>query len=313
MIETALTYVDPTDRDDWVQVAMAIKSELGDAGFDAWNAWSTQADNYKERDAKAVWRSVKGYGGITIKTLYKMARQNGYSGDEPAPNPIRRVREENLDQRKRDQQRRQRAAQLSSEMISAAKFQVHSYLAKRGHAWHRALVLEDWVLYPGTDYEEVIKDQILVPMRCSVTNQVTSLQRIDADGNKKFIAGGRAKGSIFKMGSQGEVYICEGYATGLSIKAALESLYRKAQVVVCFSAANMAHVAPAIGGFVIADNDASGTGEKYAEKTGLPYWMPPKINTDANDFHVEHGIRALAKELNLLRRANKNGQEALTN
>lgn len=75
MIEAALQYIDPFDRDTWVQMAMAIKSELGDAGFDVWDGWAQQADSHKASSARSVWNSVTAGGGITIRTLYKLARE----------------------------------------------------------------------------------------------------------------------------------------------------------------------------------------------------------------------------------------------
>src|SRR3546814_4381777 len=61
------------------------------------------------------------------------------------------------------------------------------------------------------------------------------------------------------------------YATALSIQAALKRLYRRASVVVCFSASNLAHVAKSLGGRVVADHDESGTGERAARETGLQW------------------------------------------
>jgi putative DNA primase/helicase len=123
---------------------------------------------------------------------------------------------------------------------------------------------------------------------------------IDAEGGKKFLPGGKASGSVFVLGSGMQTYYCEGYATGLSIRAALRSMYSTARVVVCFSAANLAKVA--VNGFVVADHDESNTGRIYAEKTRLPYWMPPEVG-DANDYHQKHGVRALADALRALKRA----------
>src|SRR3546814_11232678 len=70
---------------------------------------------------------------------------------------------------------------------------------------------------------------------------LNSAQKIEADGKKKFLFGGKAKGSIYRIGSGPELWHCEGYATALSIQAALKRLYRRASVVVCFSASNLAH------------------------------------------------------------------------
>lgn len=294
MIEAALSHVPNHDRDTWVTMAMAIKSELGEGGFDIWNAWSASDPSYKERDAKAVWRSVKASGGITIASLYKMARDNGYRGEEiaPRPRPVADLERERLAKLKEDRKREQ-AALNADIMIRSAEFSPHPYLASKGFPEAHGLVLDE---------------ELLIPMRDFQTNQITSVQRISADGGKKFLTGGRAKGAVYVIGAGSESYLCEGYATGLSVQAALKALYRQARVVVCFSASNMAHVAR-IGTFVVADHDASQTGEKFAVKTGLPWWMPPELG-DANDYMQRHGVRALAKELNELRRGLGRGSVA---
>ena len=47
---------------------MAVKSELGDGGFEIWDTWSQQDDSYRPADARAVWRSIGPGGGITVAT-----------------------------------------------------------------------------------------------------------------------------------------------------------------------------------------------------------------------------------------------------
>ena len=42
-------------------------------------------------------------------------------------------------------------------------------------------------------------------------------------------------------------------------------------------------------GFVVADNDISGTGEKAAKATGLNYFLPPDLGSDFNDYHKGAG------------------------
>jgi putative DNA primase/helicase len=88
------------------------------------------------------------------------------------------------------------------------------------------------------------------------------VQRISADGTKLFLPGGKAKGSVFFIGPlvAHERWLVEGYATGLSVRAALRELHRDAQVVVCFSAGNLAHVGRLVKelrpkAYVFADND----------------------------------------------------------
>ena len=64
-----------------------------------------------------------------------------------------------------------------------------------------------------------------------------------------------------------------------------------------FSADNLAHVAPLIRGrrYVIADNDQSGTGQRVAEATGLPWAMSDRVGNDANDDHRQFGLMAVCK------------------
>jgi putative DNA primase/helicase len=78
-IRDALSYIPADDRDLWVRMAMAIKSELGDAGRDLWLDWSSQSERYRPRDALAVWRSIRGEG-VTIGTLIHEAKAHGWKG-----------------------------------------------------------------------------------------------------------------------------------------------------------------------------------------------------------------------------------------
>lgn len=285
MIEQALAFVDASDRETWVRMAFAVKSALGDEGFTLWDEWSQNDSTYKARDAKAVWKSAKAHGGITVATLYSEARKAGYKGDETKPSPRPRDYAKERAERLAEQERREAAASKALDMIEAAEFLTHPYLASKGFPDHAGFVLGG---------------KLLIPMRDHATRRLNSIQTIDANGKKMFLPGGRAKGSVFALGTDHETYLCEGYATALSVKAALTALYRKARVVVCFSAANIAHVAKSMGHFVVADHDANGTGQRYAEQSNLPWWMPPELG-DANDYFLQHGAQSLGKELNQLR------------
>lgn len=88
-IRSALSYIDAADRDVWVKIAMAIKSELGESGRDPWNEWSQSADNYNPRDAADVWRSIRADGKVGIATLFFEAKANGWRDDgrHQAPTP----------------------------------------------------------------------------------------------------------------------------------------------------------------------------------------------------------------------------------
>ena len=51
------------------------------------------------------------------------------------------------------------------------------------------------------------------------------------------------------------------------------------------------------GGFVVADNDASGTGERIAKEIGWPYWMSDTVGEDFNDTHQRVGLFAISQQL----------------
>lgn len=77
-LDELLTYIAADDRDTWVTVAMGVKAEFGEAGFDAWDRWSQAGDGYKAADAKSVWKSLR-KGGTGMGTVIKLARDNGWS------------------------------------------------------------------------------------------------------------------------------------------------------------------------------------------------------------------------------------------
>ncbi|OZI31749.1 hypothetical protein CAL29_28165 [Bordetella genomosp. 10] len=287
-IRSALSYIPPIDRDEWVRMAMAVKSELGEAGFDIWNDWSQRDErSYRANDARAVWKSVKAYGGTTIRTLFAAAIRNGW---EPSQRTIverpalpRRKTQEDIEEARRDREQRAAAARTAQDIISKCQVGRHPYLVAKG------LPQEERLL----DYD----GRLVIPMRSVLDyRQITSLQWIASDGTKKFLPKGTTKGSAFMIGSGSETWFVEGFATGLSVHAALKLLYRTVRVCVCFSAGNLAHVAGLLRGprYVVADNDESDTGRKCAVSTGLPWVMPPTVGDDANDMHMRSGLPALA-------------------
>lgn len=178
------------------------------------------------------------------------------------------------------------ARSIAEDMVKRAMLAPHPYLAAKGFPQEVGLVLDG---------------DLLIPMReFRLYRQVNSIQRINAAGEKLFLPGGKAKGSVFFIGPfmATERWLVEGYATGLSVRVALRELHRDAQVVVCFSASNLAHIGCLVRplrmkAYVMADNDESQAGERAAVETELPWTMPPEVGFDANDYHQQRGLRAL--------------------
>src|SRR4051794_41007386 len=77
-VREALAHVPANDRELWLRMGMAVKSALGEDGYDVWDEWSQRDDSYSERDAHAVWRSISTNGKVTSGTLFHEAMSHGY-------------------------------------------------------------------------------------------------------------------------------------------------------------------------------------------------------------------------------------------
>lgn len=80
-ISAALPFIDADDRQTWLDVGMALHSDVGGSlGFDLWSNWSMSSHKFKQSDQLRVWRSFKskGISGITKATLFKLAMEGGW-------------------------------------------------------------------------------------------------------------------------------------------------------------------------------------------------------------------------------------------
>lgn len=171
------------------------------------------------------------------------------------------------------------AARKAQAILDSSRHEQHAYLDAKGFPDALGLV------YRPDDTSNLL----VIPMR--VGKQLVGCQLIDRDGGKKFLFGQRCSGAEFVFGGNTGIDIwCEGFATAKSISAVMAAIKTPCRIHACFSAGNMEAMARAAGrGFVVADNDASGTGEKAAKATGLPYFMPDTIGRDFNDEHRATG------------------------
>ena len=173
----------------------------------------------------------------------------------------------------------QRAASKAGWILHQCVNEFHPYLERKGFPEEAGNV---WTPEPG-------KPLLVIPMR--VDGKLVGCQLVDSDGNKKFLQGQQTKGASFVMDAKGIPIFCEGYATGLSIRAIMRAMKVRYTIHVAFSAGNMQEVARGIpGGFVVADFDKSGTGEEAARRTGKPYWLSDTVGEDFNDFHCRVGL-----------------------
>jgi len=184
----------------------------------------------------------------------------------------------------------QQAAHKARTILSECELGEHPYFAAKGFPDHVVNVWRD--------------DIAVIPMRRG--KSVVGCQMIDADGGKKFLFGQRSGGAEFIIGQSGTHVLCEGYATALSAQAVLRNLKMPYAIHVTFSAGNMKRIAQGLpGGVVLADNDASGTGERVANEIGWPYFMSDVVGEDFNDAHQRIGTFALAMKLKGVMRRQK--------
>jgi hypothetical protein len=84
-IHEALTHLSSDDYDLWVQIGMALKDELGDAGYGLWDVWSSKSSKYQGAQfTYKKWQSFK-FSGIHIETLFWHSLNAGY---KPIYKPI---------------------------------------------------------------------------------------------------------------------------------------------------------------------------------------------------------------------------------
>jgi len=154
----------------------------------------------------------------------------------------------------------------------------HPYLQRKGIGVHGARVTGD--------------GRLVVPL-FDRDGTISTLQYISHDGGKLYHPGGQTGGKFWMIGTMddpGTLYVAEGFATAATIH---ETTARP--VVVAYSASNLVPVTGTLREMygstqdivIVADNDASGVGQRYAEqasaKFGARMVMPP-TQGDANDY-----------------------------
>ena len=77
-IEEALEYINPDSYDTWINVGMALKNYEEEDLLFLWDEWSQKGDSYNPKEIEYKWKSFKGQG-LTLSTLFKLARDNGYN------------------------------------------------------------------------------------------------------------------------------------------------------------------------------------------------------------------------------------------
>jgi len=312
----ALGYVPPDDRDTWVKMAMALKTEFGEEGFPLWNDWGAPAKGYNEKDARDVWKSVK-LGKTKLATLFFEAKRHGFN---PAAHKAKPVDATELERRRieraareakeqADDDARHAAAASQAERIWLAADPApldHPYLVRKN------IGAGGLRLYRGnlTINEVACDGALIVPAR-DASGKLWTLEFITPAGKKLFLPGGRKSGCFALIGGtvSGTVLIGEGYATCATVEGATGF-----PAAVAFDATNLHAVAVAMRAqypdarIVLCADDDHGTkgnpgitkGRAAAEAVGGVVAVPdfggnrPSSATDFNDLAEHLNVQAVA-------------------
>jgi len=292
-------------REDWVRAGMAAKA----AGLseDDFLEWSAGGSNYGgERDARAVWRSIRPDGGVGAATLFHMAGGIGASesrqrvrSEHAAKRPASRA----PDARSSAHVVRRPASDLVALLDSFPAAQAdHAYIvAKRGSVDGIHVVPADAAL---TIQGLSVAGWLAVPAR-SLEGELRTIQFIPPPGSgKKLNMPGSSFGDgafvVGELAPDGTVYVCEGIGQAW---ACARADYNAAAVVTfgagrCRAVAHALHERFPVARIVIVpDRGKEADAEAIArEVSGAWVEMPASspANYDANDFEAEHGVDALA-------------------
>lgn len=249
------------DQGKWVRVPTDDHPHSRNGAY-IYDGASGAVQNWATMQTPATWRSERKY------TLAESLQYREKSKDNE--------QEKIAGQRK--------AASKAGWIIKNCVTEQHAYLDKKGFGDAKGLV---W--YPDED-----TNLLAIPM--FVDGSVCGVQLVDKYGGKKFLKGQRTDMATHVIDNKGINVYCEGYATALSVRAAMAAMKERYKIHVCFSAGNMVKVATRTRtGIVIADHDfvnkmtGKRAGHEAAAAIGLPFWMSDVEGEDFNDFFMAHG------------------------
>ena len=164
----------------------------------------------------------------------------------------------------------------------------HPYLKRKGIQTHGVRITGD--------------GRLMAPLY-DADGTLSTLQYIDEQGGKLYHPGGQTGGKFWMLGTMdepGTLFVAEGFATAATIHETTDR-----PVVVAYSASNLVPVTGTLREMygatqdivIVADHDASGVGQRYAEQASAKYGarmvMPPILG-DANDYaQAGHNLAGL--------------------
>uniref|UniRef100_UPI0025FB5CE4 PriCT-2 domain-containing protein n=1 Tax=uncultured Thiohalocapsa sp. TaxID=768990 RepID=UPI0025FB5CE4 len=240
-ISEALSHVPPDDREVWLRMGMAVKAELGEDGHSIWDTWSQRSESYRAADARAVWKSIRPVGGVTVGTLLHEAKAHGWRDNgirhQQTPEEMaerqRSAHERQVREQAEMERGRAEAANKAAAIWAAATDPAgNGYLERKKVAPVPTLreIAADAAAailgYSPKSRDEPLTGRLLVvPIKAG--DELSTCELIDGDGRKHALAGGAKKGGYWASdalpagaGTGATMLIGEGVATCLSAKEA---------------------------------------------------------------------------------------------
>ena len=319
-LRDALQFIDPSDRDTWVRMGMAIKSELGDAGFSDWDTWSRQAANYDPKAAQEVWKSIRATGDVGIGSLFHAAQVHGWSEIPAHSTESNDAGYKETDPTEFDPERAETAAKAACIWRAATPVGAdHPYLLRKQvtavsslreiEARQAAALLG----YPPRSHGQPLTGRLLV-VPVKQAGRLSTLELIDGEGHKTALAGRGTKSGGYwatdPVDASETLLLGEGVATVLTARDA-----SGLPAIATLSSGNLSIVAQALRQrypttqfIILADLDkTTGTPDRQAIKAAqriganlaVPTFDGPRDSgmTDFNDLAHSAGLDAVRQAI----------------
>jgi hypothetical protein len=321
-------------HDERVQVAFALQDAVGDDGFSLFDDWyKGRGDSYDASESRDVWRSARGAGGVTARTLTYLAKKYGWS-DSGKHTPLTGValREMQLEQARealkkaeREEEVKAATAELAQRLLDESDMitegnpnpylqykQVKPTGELRQLDIGTIINILGYVPKSGVD---VLEGQVLiVPIR-NIDGKLMTAELIDECGAKTALRGkGTKSGGFFSAAPIDKVKsvdIAEGVATALTWEAvtgvptiaamslsgvkSLAATIKRAGKQVRIIADTKRRTE--VGDAVTVDQSLKNTMAKQSIKIIAPRFDPLNAReldlTDMNDLFVLHGANAV--------------------
>ena len=91
-LRSALSYLDPDEYHQWVQVGQALHStEAGDVAFGLWLDWSEQSAKFKPGECQRKWLGFLPGKGLHVESVFHWAQARGWVAADNQPIPLEEV------------------------------------------------------------------------------------------------------------------------------------------------------------------------------------------------------------------------------